>query len=659
LIERIKKQLQKDFKNLKIFFNNQSLFKKTLIIIIFLSLLDVLTTISSLYLSSISTNLTPDSNKKQLTISNIKDIDFIKKNKIIFQATDDGFVSILVDEKDVENKIYKPILHMPYFSIIENIEPLFIDNNISYSWEDSKSSFISNFTFISLLKEHSSQFILILFFIYIFEKQGLLDSKDKFKRINETDIEGSIDDLIGIDDIKEELNQLENVLNNRKMYKDLGINDVFNILFAGPPGTGKTKIASYLAKKTGLPLIVGTGNVETGFVNGGVNTIKDLFQRARTEAKISKKKACIVFLDEAQTLLKKRGSSREHWADDSANELLAQLDGVKTSDDIDIIFIAASNFDDKNHSFDEAMMRRFKKKIFFSLPTRNDRKKIFDFFISKIKHDIISPDIDTDYLSEITVGSSPANIETIVQEATLLSVANKELISTSLLFKAFELINIGKTKRKNEASHQKNRNIISKHELGHFIQELCIAKNKANVIDLSLDNLDLVKQQIPTLKISIESISQVNALGYVLSKEIDDNLKTKKDLENDIVILYGGLASEKIFFNIDDNDDNITIGSSNDIEKVSSIFNLMINKLSMYSNSKLNFGLIDNIDINDSTQELLHNKSEELFNIALSNVSNNKELISFLDLELQNKFILTINDIFSLIEKFIHLTEKK
>lgn len=549
----------------------------------------------------------------------------------------------------------------PIRSFVEYIEPLLIDNKIVYNWgtfeehqinkninKNIKPTFeLKEFIIIPFLTEHLFVFGILLLLFYSIYRQGGLGGDKKFQLLIPQDIKGNMKDLIGMEEIKEDILQLKDLINNREKYSKFGIAKTFNILFSGPPGTGKTKIASLLAKDLDIPMIIGTGNIETGFLAGGANTLKDLFKNARKIAKNDKSKTCLIFLDEAQVLLLKRGKSREKWGDDSANELLAQLDGVSTTKDVDIIFIAASNFDDSNMEMDEAMERRFKKKIFFRLPNKDERKNIFEFYLNKINKEVLEENINIEYISEITSRLSPAKIETIIEEAGLISIRNNTKINTDTLIKAFEKITVGETTRKTTEKQENVRKTVIYHELGHFITDF---DNK--IEKLKTNDLDLIKKEISLLKISSESISKYNALGYVLNSTDEVLLQTKKDLENEIISLYGGLAAEVHFLNNDNTDtDNITTGSYNDIEKISRILKHMVLELGMYSNSKINLNIL-NLKDDKVNIELIQKLSERLFNTALLKIKKHEELIEFLYKELEEKWVLNKEELFLKIKEY-------
>src|SRR6059058_285710 len=253
--------------------------------------------------------------------------------------------------------------------------------------------------------------------------------KGQFKSlrfIEPAQVHGSIDDLVGMDDIKTEVRQIKDQYDRRAAYAEYGINKPFNVMFSGPAGTGKTKLASYLAKELGLPILFhSAANLETGFVAGGSNTLGRIVNMAK------RRKRCIVFLDEAQDLFMKRGGHRK-FDDDTQNMLLAILDGVRSKNDAEIIWIVASNFNSESLPMDEAMLRRFQMKVDFRLPNKEERRSIIGHYLAQ-RADKVADDLDLRHLVEITEGRSPADLETIVNQAGINAVQAGEMIGTETL----------------------------------------------------------------------------------------------------------------------------------------------------------------------------------------------------------------------------------
>jgi len=447
-----------------------------------------------------------------------------------------------------------------------------------------------------------------------------------------------MDDIIGYEDVKEEVQHLVDMLKNVNLYAKYGIEDFFNIMFSGTQGTGKTTMAVQIAKELEVPILVTTGNIETGFVGGGAKVIKSIYSKANELASDNKFNTCIVFIDEAQTLLVKRGQAREKWADDSANELLTHLEGVKTIHDVRIITIVASNFDESNMQLDEAMAARFKKKIHFRLPNEEEREELLKYFLAKVESR--EENIDLVKLSKAFSGTSPRTLQTIIQEASLLALAKSEQVNGEHLMKAFEVVMIGKSNRKTTKNREKERKIIAVHEIGHFMADYrqTMAENNHDI--------EATKIRMKVIKISSENISRVNALGYVLNESEDILLSSIAELEKEVKILYGGVASEELLFG----KRNITTGSANDIEKITKILNHLFVETSAYSESKLKLDKIDSLK--DLAYKEMELKSVELYKETLALLSTEEELIEHLANILIDRWVLSKEEIFAEIVEY-------
>ncbi len=280
------------------------------------------------------------------------------------------------------------------------------------------------------------------------------------------DIEGDMDDLIGMDDIKKEVLQLEDMISNRELYASYGVNKSFNVMMSGPAGTGKTKLASYLAKRLNVPLIYASASsLETGYVGGGPRSLKALYKKA------SQFERAIIFLDEAETLMSNRNRDvkRSRYEDDSITTLLSLLDGVDRKKDADVIWIVASNFDDHNMPMDEAMLRRFQLKINFRMPNHEERRAILKKLLSQRARDKRSFDVDLDHIAGITTRMSPALLETLVDRASLIAIQDGTKITQNVLLRAFERVAVGMTDRATTGPLEEKRRLVAIHEAGHFL----------------------------------------------------------------------------------------------------------------------------------------------------------------------------------------------
>ena len=447
-------------------------------------------------------------------------------------------------------------------------------------------------------------------------------------------LKGSMDDLIGMEDIKREVAHLESMIRNRELYKSHNIDKPFNVMLTGPAGTGKTKLAGYLAKQLDIPLIQASGSgLESGLVGGGSKTLNAIYKKACDQGR------CLIFLDEAQSLFMPRGRGERKWDDDTANTLLGLLDGIKSDEGNGVIWVVASNFDDANSEMDEAMLRRFAVKINFRLPNKAERRELLSVFLKRKDEKVVAWDrLNLDYVAEITANLSPALLETVVDRASMIAIEEKAMIDTDLLFRAFERSAIGLTDRAASAEKDRQRERVALHELGHFFMQ----------VDPLLKQglpLDQVKTQSPLLKISTESVSKLGALGYVLSATPDAGLQTLEELEQDVMQLYGGVAAEELFYGAR----GISVGSQNDIQKATARLDLMVNQLSMYSRSKLDYRQFKRDGAREDAVREVEQKSDELYSQTLQTIASYQSWMQQLKDTLMERYVLSKDEVFELI----------
>jgi cell division protease FtsH len=485
------------------------------------------------------------------------------------------------------------------------------------------------------LKQHGLNIGIFLLIIYSL-KFGIPGMGMSASVISPDKLKGSMDDLIGMDDIKQEVLHLEDMIRNRDEYHSHNIDKPFNVMLTGPAGTGKTKLVGYLAKRLNMPLIQASGSaLESGYVGGGSKALNALYRKACSKGK------CIIFLDEAQSLFMPRGRSEKKWEDDTANTLLGLLDGVKSDKGQGVIWVVASNFDDSSTEMDEAMLRRFSVKINFRLPNKGERRELLRSFLAKKKDGLVNWDnLDLDQVAEITQNLSPALLETVVERASMLSIQEKVIIDTDLLFRAYERATIGLTDRATTAEKHKQRERIAVHELGHFFMQ----------IDPYLrDGMSLaeVKEKSHLLKISTEAVSKIGALGYVLQSGEDMSLRTLEELERDVVGLYGGVAAEELFYGAR----GISVGSQNDIEKITKMLNLMVGRLSMYSRAKIDYSQLQNDASGEHTLRQVEEKSDELYSYTLNAIRDYRDVIVAIKDTLLDQYVLSKDAVFALLEE--------
>jgi cell division protease FtsH len=513
----------------------------------------------------------------------------------------------------------------------------FLDKNEAILQDDSESNYLGE---IKGFFVRNAVGIALLLLMLVAIRKGMPGLSSGASVIKPDSLRGSMDDLVGMEDIKQEVAHLEEMIRNRDLYRSHNIDKPFNVMLTGPAGTGKTKLAGYLAKKLDIPLIQASGSgLESGYVGGGSKTLNAIYKKAVKQGR------CIIFLDEAQSLFMPRGRGEKKWEDDTANTLLSLLDGVKSEEGSGVIWVVASNFDDATTQMDEAMLRRFAVKINFRLPNKAERKELLRVFLSKKDKDCIDwNNLNLDYVAEITANLSPALLETVVDRASMIAIQEHILITTDVLFRAFERASIGLTDRATTAEKDRQRERVALHELGHFFMQIDPYLRKGMP-------LAEVKEKSNLLKISTESVSKIGALGYVLSSGDDVGLQTLEEMEQDVMQLYGGVAAEELFYGAR----GISVGSQNDIQKVTTKLDLMVNRLSMYSRSKLDYTQLKRQGSTEDGMRMVEAKADELYSRTLEAMTGYKDMAWALKDTLLERYVLSKDEVFELLAE---LTEE-
>jgi cell division protease FtsH len=515
----------------------------------------------------------------------------------------------------------------------------FLEQNEAILHDDAESNYLAEIK--GFLVRNAVGIALLLLMLVAIRKGMPGLSAGASSVIKPDSLRGSMDDLIGMEDIKQEVAHLEEMIRNRDLYRSHNIDKPFNVMLTGPAGTGKTKLAGYLAKKLNIPLIQASGSgLESGYVGGGSKALNAIYKKAVKQGR------CIIFLDEAQSLFMPRGRGEKKWEDDTANTLLSLLDGVKSDEGSGIIWVVASNFDDATTHMDEAMLRRFAVKINFRLPNKAERKELLRVFLSKKDKNCVDwNNLNLDYAAEITANLSPALLETVVDRASMIAIQEHLLITTDVLFRAFERASIGLTDRATTAEKDRQRERVALHELGHFFMQIDPYLRKG----LPLSE---VKEKANLLKISTESVSKIGALGYVLSSGEDVSLQTLEEMEQDVMQLYGGVAAEELFYGAR----GISVGSQNDIQKVTAKLDLMVNRLSMYSRSKLDYTQLKRQGSTEEGVRLVEAKADELYSRTLEAMKSYKDMAWALKDTLLERYVLSKDEVFELLAE---LTEEQ
>nr|WP_320164371.1 ATP-dependent zinc metalloprotease FtsH [uncultured Trichococcus sp.] len=357
-------------------------------------------------------------------------------------------------------------------------------------------------------------------------------------------------DVAGQDEAKEALSEVVDYLHQPKKYQDIGAKNPKGILLVGPPGTGKTLLARAVAGEADVPFfsISGSEFVEM-FVGRGAAKVRDLFKEANEKA------PCIVFIDEIDTIGKKRDNSGYGGGNDereqTLNQLLAEMDGFEANKGI--ILLAATN---RPESLDAALLRpgRFDRRVPVELPDLAGREAILKVHATNYKMD---PNIDYNTIARATSGASGAELANIINEGGLRAVREgRSAVTQSDLEESVETVIAG-YQRKNAVISPKEKEIVSYHEIGHA---LVAAKQT---------------ESAPVHKITIIPRTS-GALGYTMQiEEGEKSLMSKQELFNKIVTLAGGRAAEEIVFG------SITTGASNDIEQMTRMARAMITRYGM------------------------------------------------------------------------------
>lgn len=356
-------------------------------------------------------------------------------------------------------------------------------------------------------------------------------------------------DVAGEDEAKEILQEIVDFLHNPKKYEEIGAKMPKGALLVGPPGTGKTLLAKAVAGEANVPFfsISGSEFVEM-FVGMGAAKVRDLFQQANEKA------PCIVFIDEIDTVGKKRdggGFSGNDEREQTLNQLLAEMDGFDGKKGV--VILAATNRPD---SLDPALLRpgRFDRRVPVELPDLKGREEILKVHAKNIR---VGDNVDYNAIARMASGASGAEIANMINEAALRAVRDgRKFVTQADLEESVEVVIAGYQK-KNKIMTDKEKLIVSYHEVGHALVAA------------------LQSHSAPVTKITIIPRTS-GALGYTMQVDEDEhNLMSREELENKIATLTGGRVAEDLVFH------SITTGASNDIEQATKVARAMITRFGM------------------------------------------------------------------------------
>ena len=400
--------------------------------------------------------------------------------------------------------------------------------------------------------------LLIIFFIFWFmmmsgNNQGgaknLTFGKSKARLVNAGEKNRvTFDDVAGVDEEKEELEEIVEFLKNPKKFTDMGARIPKGVLLVGQPGTGKTLLAKAVAGEAGVPFytISGSDFVEM-FVGVGASRVRDLFEQAKKNA------PCIIFIDEIDAVGRQRGAGLGGGHDEreqTLNQLLVEMDGF--SDNEGVIILAATNRPDV---LDKALLRagRFDRQIVVSSPDVKAREQILEVHARKKK---LSEDVDLKVIAKNTSGFAGADLENVLNEAALLAARrNYKEIGMKEIEDAMVKVTMGPEKKTRVRSEKENK-LVAYHEAGHA------------VVSRFLPTQDAVHQ--------ISIVPRGMAGGYTMYRPTEDkSFMSKSEMLEQIVSLLGGRVAEKLIL------DDISTGASNDIERATKIARSMVTKYGM------------------------------------------------------------------------------
>ena len=439
-------------------------------------------------------------------------------------------------------------------SDVHEIEQLLLDNNIRYTLKDVTRDSV----WITTILPFGICLVIIIVIMMMTNRQAgggggakmMNFGKSRAKLMNGTQNSVTFKDVAGLQEEKEELEEIVDFLKNPVKYTELGARIPKGVILTGPPGTGKTLLAKAVAGEAGVPFfsLAGSDFVEM-FVGVGASRVRDLFKEAQKMA------PCIIFIDEIDAIGKSRDSRYGGGNDEreqTLNQLLAEMDGFDTSKGL--LILAATN---RPEVLDKALLRpgRFDRRIIVDKPDLKGRLETLKVHSKDVKMD---ESVDLDALALATAGLVGSDLANMINEAAINAVKNgRQLVNQSDLFEAFELVAVGGKEKKDRVMSDKERKIVSYHEVGHALVSA------------------LQKNTEPVQKITIVPRT-MGALGYTLqTPEEEKYLETKDELLAKITTYMAGRAAEVLVFN------SVTSGAANDIENATKIARAMVTMYGM------------------------------------------------------------------------------
>ena len=569
-----------------------------------------------IFVSSIISSYILYKNVNQLDIENISIKDFSDTKNI-----NDYEKITVVDEKNVfikerdKNKFLR--VNVPNIEYFEK----HVDTDLPIYFETSTkwASFIGPMISLGILGT----------VLYVMTKNtgGLKNIMDVSKPVNlSKDIKIKFKDIIGQDNAKKSVEEFVDIVKNKEKYRALGVNVPRGALLTGPPGTGKTLLAKAIAGECNIPFVNMTGSdFNAMFVGVGSSKVKNLFKTARESAK--ENNGCIIFIDEIDAIGQKRSSVNTFGGnserENTLNQILTEMDGFVDNDNV--LTFAATN---RPELLDPALLRpgRFDRKINVDLPSRKDRKELFQYYFEKLTIDKSIINNLSDVSSRLTPGFSGADISNITNESGIIAVRKgKQLVEEDDVKEAIDYVMMGNTK--GDILSDKEKEIVSFHEAGHALLS---------------HKLDLMSNPI---KVSIIPRER-GMLGFSQSETSDDNLTSKKKMKQYLNVLMAGRAAEEIYC------EDVTNGASNDIEKATEIAEQYVKLFGFSDKNKFMKSSSSNPYKSDISEKISGELDEEIMNLlnltydeTVNIIKNHEDRIIALKNELIDKETIYKEDI--------------
>jgi cell division protease FtsH len=437
-----------------------------------------------------------------------------------------------------------------------------VDPELARELEAGESEFtgvVENTWLTSLLAWLLPLVLILGFWIFLFRRMGagggmggglMSVGKSKAKIYAEESVKVTFEDVAGVDEAKEELQEIVGFLRDPKRYERLGARLPKGVLLVGPPGTGKTLLARAVAGQAGVPFfsISGSEFVEL-FVGVGAARVRDLFEQARSRA------PCIIFIDELDALARARGigplSGGHDEKEQTLNQLLAELDGFDSSEGV--VLLAATN---RPEIIDSALLRagRFDRQILVDRPDRPGRVAILEVHLRKID---LSSAVESSDIAALTPGFTGADLANLVNESAILATREEaDQVTMDHVNRAIERIVAG-LEKKNRLLNPRERRVTAYHEMGHALVARAIPGSD------------------PIHKVSIIPRG-IGTLGYTIQRPTEDRfLMSRDELEGKMTVLLGGRAAESRVFG------EISTGASDDLAKATDVARSMVTRYGM------------------------------------------------------------------------------